>query len=96
LSEARCGGGGHAVAARLRQATNRVHRCGAQSHQQSSRTDQGEGLLLSDGAVGDWPEYVRIKPGITRQLLSIDLVALPIAVRDRSQLTNVRHDDFVP
>ena len=58
LSEARCGGGGHAVAARLRQATNRVHRCGAQSHQQSSRTDQGEGLLLGDGAMGQEAQFL--------------------------------------
>ena len=71
------------------------HRCGAQSHQQSPRTDQCESLLLCDGAVGDRPEYVRIKPGITRQLLSIDLIALPITVRDRPQLADVRHDDFV-
>ena len=53
LSEARCGGGGHTVTAGLREATNGVHRSGAQSHQQSSRTDQGEGLLLCDGAVSD-------------------------------------------
>ena len=40
LSEARCSGGGHTVAAGLRQTTNGVHRCGAQSHQQRSRTNQ--------------------------------------------------------
>lgn len=95
LSEARCSGGRHTIAAGLRQTTNGVHRSRAQSHQQSSRTDQGEGLLLCDGTVGDRPQYVRIKPGITRQLLGIDLVALPIAVRDRSQLAHVRHDDFM-
>jgi len=95
LSEARRGGGRHTEAAGLRQTTNRVHRSRAQPHQQSSRTDQGEGLLLCDGAVSDRPKDVRIKPGIARQLLRIDLVALPITVRDRSQLTDVRHDDFV-
>jgi hypothetical protein len=46
--------------------------------------------------VCDRPEDVRIKPGISCQLLNIDLVALPITVRDRAQLTNVRHNDFVP
>jgi len=95
LSEARCSGGGHTVAAGLGQTMNGVHRSRVQSHQQSSRTDQGEGLLLRDGAVGDWPEYVRIKSGISRQLLSIDLVALPITVRDSPQLADVRHDDSV-
>jgi hypothetical protein len=95
LSEARCGGGGHTIAARLRQTTNGVHRSSAQSHQQSSRTDQGQSLLLLDGAVGYRPEDVRIKPGITCQLLSIHLVALPVTVRDCSQLTDVRHDNFV-
>jgi hypothetical protein len=80
LSEACCGGGGHTIAAGLSQTTNGVHRSRAQSHQQSSRTDQGQSLLLLDGAVGYRPEDVRIKPGITRQLLSIDLIALPITV----------------
>ena len=32
---------------------------------------------------------------MTRQLLGIDLVALPITVRDRTQFTDARHDDFV-
>ena len=95
LGEARCGGGRHTVAARLRQTTNGVHRSGTQSHQQGSRTDQGERLLLLDGAVGDRPKDVGIKPRISRQLLSIDLVALTVTMRDRSQLANVRHDHFV-
>src|SRR5271168_4821633 len=95
LSKAGCGGGRHTIAAGLRQTTNGVHRSGTQSHQQSSRTNQSESLLLLDGAVGDRPEDVRIKPSITRQLLSIDLIALPVAVRDRPQLADVRHDDFV-
>ncbi len=96
LSEARRGGSRHAVAAGLRQTANGVHRSRAQSHQQSSRTDQGEGLLLCDCAVSDWPKDVRIKTGITCQLLRIDLIALAITVRNRPQLTDVRHDDFVP
>lgn len=29
---------------------------------------------MLDGAVGDRPEDIRIQPGITRQLLSIDLI----------------------
>ena len=33
LGEARCGGGRHTIAARLRQTTNSVHRSGTQSHQ---------------------------------------------------------------
>src|ERR1700677_3254306 len=95
LSEARCGGGGHTIAAGPRQTTNRVHCRRAQSHQQSSRTNQSESLLLLDGAVGDRPEDVRVKPRISCQLLGVDLVALPITVRDRTQLANVRHDHFV-
>jgi hypothetical protein len=51
--------------------------------------------LLLNGAVGDRPEDVRVKPRISCQLLGIDLVALPITVRDRTQLANVRHDHFV-
>jgi len=80
LGEARCGGGRHTVAARLRQTTNGVHRSGTQSHQQRSRTDQGEGLLLLDSAVRDRSQDVRIKPRISSQLLSINLVALPVTV----------------
>ena len=95
LREARCGGGGHTVAARLRQTTYGVHSSSAQSHQQGSRTDQGQSLLLLDGAVGDGPKDVGIKPGITRQLLSINLIALAVTVRDRPQLADVRYDDFV-
>ena len=60
LSEAGCGGGRHTIAAGLRQTTNRVHCRRAQSHQQRSCTDQGESLLLGDGAVGDWSEDVRV------------------------------------
>ncbi len=95
LSEARRDRGGHTEAAGLRQTTNRVHRSRAQPHQQSSQTDQGEGLLLCDGAVSDRPKYVRIKPGIARQLLSIHLIALPIPVQDRTRLADVRYDNFV-
>jgi hypothetical protein len=87
LSEARCGGGRHTVAARLRQTMNGVHRSGTQSHQQRSRTDQSQSLLLLDGAMGDRTKDVRVKPGISCQLLSIDLIALPVTVpatRERS------------
>jgi len=94
-SAAYSGGGRHTVAARLRQTTHGVHRSGTQSHQQRSRTDQSQSLLLLDGAMGDRTKDVRIKPGISCKLLSIDLIALPVTVRDRPQLANVRHDDFV-
>ena len=95
LSKAGCGGGRHTVAARLRQTTNGVHRSRTQSHQQRSRTDQSQSLLLLNRAMGDRTKDARIKSGISCQLLSIDLIALPVTVRDRPQLANVRHDDFV-
>ncbi|XCB31431.1 hypothetical protein RBB77_13305 [Tunturibacter psychrotolerans] len=41
------------------------------------------------------PEDVRIKTGVTGQLLRIDPAAPPVAVRDRPQLADVRHDHFV-
>jgi hypothetical protein len=36
-----------------------------------------------------------LEPGIARQLFGIYLIALPIAVRNRTQLTDVGHNDFV-
>jgi hypothetical protein len=39
---------------------------------------------------------LRIESRVTRQLLRIHLVALAIAVRDRSKLAHVRHQHFVP
>jgi hypothetical protein len=50
---------------------------------------------LLDSSVRDRTQYLRIEPGITSQLLSINLVALPITVRNRPQLTNVGHDHFM-
>jgi hypothetical protein len=45
--------------------------------------------------MGDRPQDLRIEPSVAGQLLRIDLIALPIAVRDRPQLTYVRYDDLV-
>jgi hypothetical protein len=84
------------MAAGLGQAANRVHGGCTQPNEKISRTNQGEGLLLFDGAMGDGPEDVRIKTSVAGQLLSIDLIALAIAVRDRTQLPHVRHNDLVP
>ena len=60
------------MTAGLRQPASGIHCRRAQSHQQSSCTNQGEGLLLGDGAVDDRPKDVGIKPSLSRQLLSID------------------------
>ncbi|NYF80011.1 hypothetical protein [Granulicella arctica] len=64
--------------ARLSQATYRVHSSRTRPDQGARATDQGERLLLCDGVVGDRTEYIRVKSGISCQLLGIDLVALPI------------------
>jgi hypothetical protein len=78
FSEATRGGRRHTMATGLGQAANRVHGSCAQPNQKISRTDQSEGLLLFDGAVGDRPEDVRIQTSVASQLLSIDLIALAI------------------
>ncbi len=52
-------------------------------------------MLLFDGAVRDRPEDVGIEPRVAGQLLGIYLIALPIAVQDRTQLADVGHDDFM-
>jgi hypothetical protein len=43
----------------------------------------------------DRSEDVRIKSCIPSQLLGVYLVALPVTMRDRPQLTDVRYDDLM-
>lgn len=74
---------------------HRVHRGCAQPNQEIPCTNQRKRLLLLDSSVRDRTQYLRIEPGITGQFLSIDMVALPITVRDRPQLTNVGHNHFM-
>src|ERR1700692_3758154 len=45
--------------------------------------------------MGDRSQDLWIESCIASDLLRIDRVALPVAVRDRPQLSYVRHDDFV-
>ncbi len=58
-------------------------------------TDQRESLLLLHCSVCDGPQDLRVEPCEARQLLGIDLIALAITMRYRSQLTDVGHDDLV-
>src|SRR5579871_2856411 len=83
------------MTAGLGQPTDRVHRRCAQPDHEVTCADQGKSFLLLDRSVRDRPQDLRIKPGIARQLLRIDLIALPIAVRDRPQLADVRHDHLM-
>ena len=95
LREALRGRSRHTMAACLRQSTNRVDGRGSQTDKKLASADQCEGLLLLDGAMRDRPEDLRIEPRVTCQLLRIYIVALAVAVRDRSQLAYVRHDHLV-
>ena len=45
--------------------------------------------------MGNRTQDLRIEPRVSSQLLRIHLIALPIAVRDRTQFAHVRHDHFV-
>ncbi len=60
FSETPRGGLWHTMATSLGQAATRLHGGCTQPNKKISRTDQGEGFLLFDGAVGDRPGYVRI------------------------------------
>ena len=83
------------MAAGLRQSTYRVHCRNAQSNEEVTCTDQRKSLLLLDRSMRDGSQYLWIETGIPRQLLGIDLIALPVTMRDRPQLTDVGHNDFM-
>jgi hypothetical protein len=74
---------------------NGVHRRCTQSNDEAASVDQRERFLLFDCAVRDGPQDLRIKTGVACQLLSIDLITLPITVRDRPQLPNVGHNHLM-
>src|SRR5260370_18304370 len=95
LGEAQRGRGWQTVAAGLGQSTHRVHRCRPQTNNKVASPDQRQSFLLGNRAMGDRPQDLRIEPSVAGQLLRIDLIALPIAVGDRTQLTYVRYDDLV-
>ena len=92
LREAAGRGSRHTVPARLGQTTHSVHRCGAESHHDVPCADQDQRLLLFDSSVRDRTQDLGIQPCVASQLLGIDLVALPVTVRDSSQLSHVGHD----
>ena len=83
------------MAARLCQPSYAVHCRRSQPNDEVPSADQSQGLLLFDGPVCDRPQYLRIKPGVAGQLLRINLIALAVAVRDRSQFADVRHDHLM-
>ena len=83
LREALRGRSRHTMAACLRQSTNRVDGRGSQTDKKLASANQGEGLLLLDGAMRDRAENLRIETSVTSQLLRIHVVALTVAVRDR-------------
>ena len=85
----------HTVPACLGETAHGVHCRGAEPNQHVAGADQGEGLLLFDGSVCDRTQDLRIQPRVPCQLLGIDFVALPIAMRDGSQLAHVRDDHFM-
>lgn len=80
LREALSGRSRHAMAASLRQATNRVDGGSPQPNEKLSSADQGESFLLFDRAMRDRSQNLRIEPRVTRQLLCIYIVALAVAV----------------
>ena len=59
LREALRGRGRHTMAACLRQSTNRVDGCGSQTDEKLASANQGEGLLLLDGAMRNRAENLR-------------------------------------
>jgi hypothetical protein len=54
-----------------------------------------ESFLLFHSPMRNGSQDLRIKPGISGQLLGVDLIALAVAMRYCSQLTDVRHNDFM-
>ena len=89
LSEALRRRSRYAVPASLGQPAHCVHCRGSQPNQELSSTEQCQGFLLLDRAVRDRPKNLRVETSVTSQLLRIHIVALAVAVRDRSQLTYV-------
>jgi hypothetical protein len=83
------------MAAGFRQSTNCVDSRTAKPDDEIACPDQCEGFLLLHRSVRDGAKDLRVQPCETCQLLGIDLVAFTVTVRDRPQLTHVRHDHFV-
>jgi hypothetical protein len=83
------------MAAGLRQSTYGVHRRRSQTDNEVTRTNQRKSFLLLYRPVRNGPSDLRIKPREASQFLGIHLIALAISMRDRSQLMDVRYDDFV-
>ena len=79
----------------LGQSAHRVHCSRPQTNDQVTGADQRQSFLLGNRAMGYRTQDLRIEPGVASQLLRIHLVALPIAVRDRPQLADVRHDHLM-
>jgi len=80
---------------RLRQTAYRVHRRCTQPNHEVTRTNQSKNFLLLNRPMRDRPKDLRVKPCVPRELFGINLIALAIAVRDRSQFSDVGHDDLV-
>ena len=83
------------MATGLRQSTNCVYCRNPKPDHEVTCPDQRECFLLFDCAVRDRAQNLRIHASKPSKLLRIGVVALTIAVRYRSHLTHVRHDDFM-
>jgi hypothetical protein len=95
LREAERGRGRQTIAARLSQSAHGVHRSRPQTNDQVTGADQRQCFLLSDCTMGNRTQDLRIEPRVSSQLLRVHLIALPIAMRDRTQFAHVRHYHFV-